>query len=835
MGFRHGLLGLLLCVLVAPAAAQPAPPQPRGEPATQGVANPTQGVAADPDASSIERNPAMLGYLRSWSGVYVHSELWDTGTVGGRGDGFFFASPLPYVSSIVLGGAVQLSRPPDRFPYRDLAKISLALSWRLHPLLSVGLHYAHLAASAAPVAPGLDTVDLALGGRLGRFVGWGLVVHDVPSPNMNGFPLQRVYEPEVALRPFGDDTIELALGARFGERRGDIDPHFRLWAVPHRGIAIKADVEWRHDLDLDGIAENDVRVALGLQLDLERAGVAGFGLFGRDSGRTQSHGWSIAARFSGERYPTFWRGPRYLERVELSEHLRGRKLLELLDRLRALEHDEATLGVVVLGGDLGSAGWATAEELRAALLRLRAAGKRVFAFLMHADTKGYLVASAAEKVLLDPAGDLRLTGAAVTLPYFKGTGELLGIQADYLRIGPYKSAPERYTMKAPSPEARASRETYLDDLQRHLVEAIAEARGISRADARARIDAGPFTPPAAREAHLIDEVRGGEQLPGFFEQVLGLAPALRDAPRSPARPSSWSAPRIAVIHLEGDLVTGESRSIPLLRMHATGLKELLAAIEHALENSAVRALVLRIDSPGGSFLAADLLARALERARNLKPVVCSLGDLAASGGYYIAAACDEIFVAPSTLTGSIGIYTGKLDFSGLLAKLGVSLTLLQRGAHAGIDSPFRPYTDDERAALMRELRYAYDRFVATVARGRTMSEARVAELGEGRIYSGDRARSLGLVDEYGGLTEAIEAAARRARISPRCPIEITPEAPTLLGQLGRLLGLKLPVSGAADGAADAARATLDDLLRLLPVSLVYEPSVPQARLPQDDQ
>src|SRR5262249_16287761 len=161
-------------------------------------------------------------YLKSWSGVYLHSEVWQDGTVGGRGDGFFFASSLPYITSVALGGAVQLVRPPSSFPFGNTAKISLALAWRFHPLISFRLHSAHIASSEAPVAPGADPLDLALGGRLGRFFGWGVVVHDVPSPSLNGFPLQRVYEPEPAIRPFGNDTIELALGARFGERRGDI-------------------------------------------------------------------------------------------------------------------------------------------------------------------------------------------------------------------------------------------------------------------------------------------------------------------------------------------------------------------------------------------------------------------------------------------------------------------------------------------------------------------------------------------------------------------------------------------------------------------------------------
>jgi len=284
-----------------------------------------------------------------------------------------------------------------------------------------------------------------------------------------------------------------------------------------------------------------------------------------------------------------------------------------------------------------------------------------------------------------------------------------------------------------------------------------------------------------------------------------------------------------VLHVDGDLVSGESRDIPLLGLRATGLTSLITALERAIEDSHVRAIVVRIESPGGSFLAADLLARELDRARQHKPVVCSLGDTAASGGYYIAAGCDEIFAAPATLTGSIGIYTGKIDFSGLLAKLGVSLTRIERGAHAGMDSPFRKYTDEERASIMQLLQHHYGRFVQTVARGRHMSTAQVEALGEGRIFSGDRARAVGLVDHFGGLQEAIESAARRAGVPSTTAIEISPAPPTILGQLGQILGLPKRNTD----STRSALPTVDDLLQLLPSSLVFEPSVPQARLEAD--
>ena len=693
-------------VLVGGSSAHASPvAKPVGEQPTVGVANPSVGLTSSADASSLDKNPAALSYLRSWSAVYLHTELQSDGNVGGRGDGFFFAAPIPFLSSLSFGAGIQLVRPPDSFPYGNLTKLSLAVAWRLHDMLSFGLEYAHLFSAHSL---GVDTLDLAVAGRFDSHFAWALVVRDVPGATVGGVPLQRVYDPELAVRPFGTPSLEIAAGARFGERRRDIDPHFRLWVVPYKGITIKADVEWKRDVDLDGNLENDVRAALGIQLDLERTGIAGFGLFGRDSGNTAGHGFSLIAHISGERYPTFYRGPKYLERVGLDKELKGRKLLELLDRLRQLEHDDLSAGVVLLGGEVGC-GWAGAEELRAALLRLRKRGRHVLAFLLHADTKGYLVASAAERIVMDPSGDLSLVGPTFLLPFFKGTGELLGIHADFVRIGAYKGAPERYTNDAPSPETRASRETYVDDLYAHVAKALAESRHLGVEDLKRKIDRAPYSPTDAQAAGLVDEVRGGEELGNVVTALMGDTMAIRDASAAPSREISWSGPQIAVIDIAGDLVGGASRDVPLLELRATGLSDITTALEQAAREPRVRAIVLRIDSPGGSSMAADLLAREIERVRAWKPVVCSLGDFAASGGYYIASACDEIFAAPSTLTGSIGIYTGKLDVSGLLARLGVTLTRIERGAHASFDSMFRAYTDEERSALTRLLRFHYER------------------------------------------------------------------------------------------------------------------------------
>jgi protease-4 len=287
-------------------------------------------------------------------------------------------------------------------------------------------------------------------------------------------------------------------------------------------------------------------------------------------------------------------------------------------------------------------------------------------------------------------------------------------------------------------------------------------------------------------------------------------------------------PKIAALFVEGDIIDGKSQTIPILNLRFAGMQTLLPAIARARENPNVKALVVRIDSPGGSALASELINRELAKTAKVKPVLCSLGDVAASGGYFIAAACSKIFVAPSTLTGSIGIFTGKFDVSGLAAKLGVSLTTFERGRHASIESLYRPYTDEERALILDRLRYYYRRFVDAVARGREMKPEEIDMVARGRIWSGEAARARGLVDEYGGFADAVMAAKQEAGYpeDERLDLEMLPDQPSLLSTLLGFLGINL----SAKEEAAAVLPGLGELLPALPGSLLLSPSTPQARL-----
>ncbi len=627
---------------------------------TGGVYDPASSIAGDGDAASVERDAASLGFLRGWNLNYIHTETGLSGKVGGRGDAAFLAAPLPILSMLSLGVGVQSIRPPTAFDFADETKLSVALAVRPLPGLAFGATYSHLWAQTGPVhqGGGIDTLDLSASARLGRYFDLALVVHDIQGGSAGPILLQRVYEPEVAVRPTGTRLFEVGVGARFGERRGDIDPRVRLWLRPHDGIALKAEAEVRHDLYLDGSELNDVRIAIGAELDLQHIGAAVFGLFGTDAGVARGHGFTVAARLSGERYPTLWPGLMHLERIELSAHTKGARWPGSSLRLRQIARgfDRSINGVLVVVGDFPPAGtdggWAVAEELRRALAAVRQAHKHVFVYLTTATTQSYWLASAAEHVFLDPAGDLQLTGLSHHALYFAGTGDKLGVRADFVKIAEYKSAPEQFTARQSSPEARSQREALADDLYDHVVADVADARHLSASEVARLVDHGPFTPTSALTAGIwSDSLRtDDEEVESQLSDHAAPPGAPRHRPQHPAREPMWSEPHIAVIHLDGDIVDGKSRTLPLLGLSTVGAQTIAEALTRAREDAAVRAIVLRIDSPGGSAIASERIAREVERTKRVKPVVCSLSNVAASGGYFVAAPCQEIFASPSTIT-----------------------------------------------------------------------------------------------------------------------------------------------------------------------------------------
>ena len=445
-----------------------------------------------------------------------------------------------------------------------------------------------------------------------------------------------------------------------------------------------------------------------------------------------------------------------------------------VDALRRAKSDPRIDSVLIVPTPIQSPFWGKVQEIRDAVLDFRKSGKRISAYLEYAGDREYYLASAAEKIYLIPSGSLDVTGVATYEVFFKGSLDKLGAEADFEKIGDYKTAPNQLTQTTFTPPHREMTESLTRDMYEQLVRAIADSRRKKVEDVRALIDEGPFLARDAQRLGLVDALAYEDQLDDHGAVSKSGTVEGESYGRARGSMSPRGAPRIAVIHINGIINSGDSGFDPL-NGDVAGSTQLVKAIRSARADDDVKAIVVRVDSPGGSSIASDVIWRELTVTKNEKPsrpLVASMSDLAASGGYYVAMAAPQIVAQPATLTGSIGIYGGKFVMGGTYDKFGANIESVIIGRNAGLESPDRRFTDSERQKLREQIRDFYNGFIQKVAASRKMPVARVDQLAQGRVWTGSQAREIGLVDALGGLDRAIGLAKERAGISPETEVEI---------------------------------------------------------------
>ena len=447
---------------------------------------------------------------------------------------------------------------------------------------------------------------------------------------------------------------------------------------------------------------------------------------------------------------------------------------------------------VVLRFDALQAGMSTLYSLRRMLLDLRAKGKRLVAWLPTADTWDYYLASACDEVILPQSGRLFALGLRAEPVFLKDALALAGVEADLEAIAEYKVTPDTFRRSTMSEPHREMLEAVLGSLFDEVVGAIAEGRGLDAARVRELMDAMPLSPAEAVEAGLADAVlyedewvgrlksrpheedSGSESKPrGRFDEK-GALFTWREAAQRLRTPIKWTTRQaIGVVSLEGLIVSGHSRRVPVpvplplpLFEAQAGAETIVQALRRAEADPHMAAVVLCVETPGGSALASDLICQEVRRLRERKPVVVLMGGQATSGGYYVSALAHRIVARPTTLTGSIGIWGGKFVLAGLYGKLGIGRESVQRGAMAGLYSEMTPFSEGERAWVRRDLGESYARFKARVAEGRGMTEEQVEEVARGRVWTGAQARTIGLVDELGDFEAALALAKELAGLKP---------------------------------------------------------------------
>lgn len=479
-----------------------------------------------------------------------------------------------------------------------------------------------------------------------------------------------------------------------------------------------------------------------------------------------------------------------LESLDLFSPGGGVQLRVLTTRLRDLAADPNVAGVLLRVDALGVS-LPDAQELRAALADVRAAGKKLACHTESASNNEYLVLAACEQIGVSPLGEVLVSGPAAMPVHLKGLLAKIGVEADFLHVGAYKGAAEPLTRDAPSDEMKETIGAILDRAYATMVETIAKDRGLTPAAVKALIDQAWFSGEQARTAKLIDEVATFE---AFRDRVTGGAAWVRlpVEPKDDPMASMFKLARffgvmpagrphgqhLALVHAVGNVVDGTGGGTLGARSEIASAT-LVAALRTLTADDDVKAVVLRIDSGGGSARASELIWHAVSELAAKKPVVVSMSDVAASGGYYIAAGATRIYALDDTLTGSIGVVGGKLAPAAGLAELGVTTFPMGRGKRATMMATLGPWSSDERGVVQQSMEDVYGTFLDRVASGRKMTRDAVARIAAGRVWTGAEARKLGLVDEIGGIDAAMAEARKLGGLDDDTVVEVYPSDPTL--------------------------------------------------------
>ncbi len=732
-----------------------------------GLALPTIGVAAAEEPSGLGTTPAAAGFVRSLALEWFRES---NVTLDSGADGVYAADSL---GAIGLGYSVEWVRPSgDARRYR---KNTFALALGEARSFSFGVGWNRFASPDPAIDP-MKSWDVGLTWRPSRHLsiaaarlGRGARLADVRLPLR--------YDLGLATRFLGD-TFTLSADLLADDRgRDDFHPTH---------LAFGGGAELRSGIALRLQILVPVREEPGLRHDPSAVVAVSwngphFGITAGSTPTPERTGTLGGVRASGERYRSGGHG-RTAPIIDLRDETRSKVVFftvgerdpygRLLQRLAALASDTDVASVVlkVEGLPLGPG---RVEEVRAAIAAIRER-KPVFAYVLGGGSVEYWLATAATAVGMPPSATLQVTGISTSSLYVRDALARLGVAFEVVAEGRYKSAPEPLVRSAPSPEAAEATNALLDDVFGRFVADLAASRRLTPERVRSLVDQGLFGAEEAKAAGLVDEVLWPDEIERWASRVSGQRVKLGgyEPPMERVAEQWGRRPVVQIVRVEGAIVSGKSRPGPLGGDGLAGAETIARQIREAAGDREVKAIVLRIDSPGGDGLASDLVWREIVRARARKPVIASMGDVAASGGYLVAVGADGIVAEPSTLTGSIGVFVVKPDLARLLAKLSISRAAWSRGENAEVESLAKAWSPSERRAVERQIQSFYKLFVQRVSEGRKMSAAEVETSAGGRVWTGRQALERHLVDRLGSLTDAVALARERAHIAPGAAVEV---------------------------------------------------------------
>lgn len=742
------------------------------------------GSAADNDRpTALAINPAGLAFQPAWGLHYLHTDVGDP-TVIGRGEGdALFLSFKPF-SFFGLGMSVQVLYPePTIDPNPALGahvRATLGGAFRLGTAVSLGFN-THILFGDNPEVQSLLLVDAGLILRPWNFLSLGVMARNLNAPQWGETQtfIPRTWELGVAIRPLLTDRMVISADFRIPETGQNLEFAYRLEVEPVRGWMLGFRVT--HSLPVQAVG---VEAFLGFrfgQFGLQTMGA--MGLTTSPQVQPSWGGWTAGLWYSGSNYGSLVKPRGKMPLLDIAGTLPERihsfpfggsraYFMRLILAIEKARKDPQVSGMLVRVGALRS-GLAKIQELRQALLRFRKAGKTLLVYLSSADLKAYYLASVADKVFLNPAGSLWVTGLATQHVFLAEALKRVGIQPQFVKFGKYKTGPNTFTESKLTPSHKKASSQLLDDLFGQISKGLMQGRKVSAQQVKDWFKKGLFAAKQAKKAKLVDGVFYWDEMWRNLNQLYrGRLRLDVGYFRRSFVPSRWKglSDAIAVIHVDGAIVSGPNVDDPLFGVHLSGASTIIRYLIRAQYDSRIKAVVLRINSPGGEVLASDLIWRYVSLLRRVKPVVVSMGSVAASGGYYIAAPANTIVASPATVTGSIGIYAGKFDFSGLLKKLGINVQIQKRGTMAGFFNSYSSWTPEQRKLFKAHIKIGYQQFLEKVGRGRTMKNKAVDKVAQGRVWSGVRAKTHKLVDRIGGIWEALQIARQLVGLPPEAEV-----------------------------------------------------------------
>jgi protease-4 len=479
-----------------------------------------------------------------------------------------------------------------------------------------------------------------------------------------------------------------------------------------------------------------------------------------------------------------YRAPEALEELMNRSSLDMNGIRQVL-KMAAVDH---RIRGIVLKINYLQTGFAKLQELHQLIATFRESGKKVLVSFDFATIREYYLATACDSIYLAPGGTLLLPGLSAEITFYKGLLNKIGVEADFVNIGKYKNAPDIFTRQTMSDAQKEVIDEILDSRFEEVISTIATMRNLPKNRIINLINnISGFTAKEALNYHLIDGIKYSDQLDKILnkdKKDLSELAALEYVQVSPSSVGIGKGPRVAVIYCTGTITGGEDGD-DFLTGDLMGAERVIRDLEDAADAKSIRAIILRVDSPGGSGLDSDNIWYAIIKAKEKKPVIASISDLGASGGYYIAMAADTILAQPASLIGSIGVFAGKFSVDKLYKKLDLNTVMMKRGDNAGIFSLSSKFSDSERGVILKLIEDFYLLFVQKVAQSRNKTEEEIKQIAQGRVWLGENGLQNGLIDYFGGLDEAIRVAKKMAKIDPGKDVKLVyyPKKRSFLSQI----------------------------------------------------